>query len=69
MDDSEAGSGISPDGESTVYKLIHEDRIPFHKALTGYRFDTAELNEWVKSGGAALRDVRPKGENEKPCLE
>mgnify|MGYP001178066106 FL=1 len=42
-------------GKSTVYKLIHEDRIPFHKALTGYRFDAAELDEWVKSGGAALR--------------
>jgi excisionase family DNA binding protein len=43
-------------GKSTVYKLIYENRSPFHKALTGYRLDAAELDEWVKSGGAALRD-------------
>lgn len=32
-------------GKPTVYSLIHEDRLPFHKALIGYRFDDAGPSE------------------------
>ena len=42
-------------GKPTVYKRIPEDRIPFHKALTGYLFDAAELVEWT---GVRLRDTQ-----------
>lgn len=39
-------------GRSTIYRWIHEKRIPCAKVGRGYRFDRNEVDEWVKSGGA-----------------
>ena len=41
--------------KSITCKLIHEDRILFHKALTSYRFAVAKFGEWIEPGGATLR--------------
>jgi len=41
-------------GKSTVYKLVRESRIPAHKAGREWRFDAAELDEWLKAGKLAL---------------
>ena len=48
-------------GKSTVYKLVRESRIPAHKAGREWRFDAAELDEWLKSGKLALPEERMLG--------
>lgn len=38
--------------KSTIYKLIHERKIPFHKPANGGRkifFKTTEINQWLQS--------------------
>ena len=37
-------------GKSTVYKLVRENRIPANKSGREWRFDAAELDDWLKSG-------------------
>jgi len=37
-------------GKSTIYKLAREGNIPAHKYGRIWRFDTAELDEWMKAG-------------------
>ena len=37
-------------GKSTIYKLAREGDIPAHKYGRIWRFDTAELDEWMKRG-------------------
>lgn len=34
-------------GKSTVYKRIPEDRVPFHRAVTGCCFGAPGLVEWT----------------------
>ena len=41
-------------GRSTLYKMLRESRIPAHKVGREWRFDAAELDEWLKSGKLAL---------------
>lgn len=41
-------------GRSTLYKLVRQNRVPVHKAGREWRFDAAELDEWLKSGKLAL---------------
>ena len=44
-------------GRSTVYRLVHEGKLPAHKFGRQWRFDAAELDEWMKSGKfASLED-------------
>lgn len=43
-------------GKSTVYKLVAEGRLPAHKAGREWRFDAAEIDEWLKSGKLSLLD-------------
>ena len=43
-------------GRSTIYKLLREGNLPAHKVGREWRFDAAELDEWVKSGKLALPD-------------
>jgi len=45
-------------GKSTVYKLVREARIPAHKAGREWRFDAAELDEWLKAGKLALPEEK-----------
>lgn len=45
-------------GKSTVYKLVHESRIPAHKAGREWRFDASELDEWLKAGKLALPEEK-----------
>jgi len=50
--------GVSRD---TVYGWVDKTDIPAHKVGRLWKFKTAEIDEWVKSGGAADR----QGEAEK----
>lgn len=38
-------------GQSTLYKMAQAGRAPAHKIGNSWRFDTAELDKWVKEGG------------------
>jgi len=40
---------MSMRGKFTIYKLAREGNIPAHKYGRVWRFDTAELKEWMKS--------------------
>lgn len=37
-------------GKVAIYKLAHERNIPAHRASRIWRFDAAELDEWMKQG-------------------
>ena len=37
-------------GKSTFYKLAREGNIPAHRYGRIWRFDSAELDEWMKRG-------------------
>ena len=45
--------GVKPD---TVYKWLAQNRIPAHKVGRLWKFDKAEVDRWVKSGSAGLRE-------------
>ena len=45
-------------GKSTVYKLVRKARIPAHNAGREWRFDSAELDEWLKAGKLALPEEK-----------
>ena len=42
--------GVKPD---TIYKWLAAKKIPAHKVGRLWKFDKAEIDEWVKSGKAA----------------
>ncbi len=39
--------------KETVYRWLERDRIPAHKVGKQWRFQTSEVDEWVRSGGAS----------------
>lgn len=41
--------GVKP---NTIYKWLRKQRIPAHKVGRLWKFDRAEIDEWVKSGQA-----------------
>lgn len=45
-------------GRSTVYRLAQENKLPAHKFGWQWRFDAAELDEWMKSGKFADLDEK-----------
>ena len=45
-------------GKSTIYKLAREGNIPAHRAGRIWRFDAAELDEWMKQGVNSLSKMR-----------
>jgi hypothetical protein len=47
-------------GRSTLYKLAQKGKMPGHKIGRAWRFDVAELDQWLKSGEAALNREPPK---------
>lgn len=46
--------GIKPD---TVYKWIERRKMPAHKVGRLWKFQTAEVDAWVRSGGASRIDL------------
>ncbi len=49
--------GVSKD---TVYAWIRRREMPAHRIGRLWKFKTAEVDEWVKSGGAAEDEGRNK---------
>lgn len=49
LDDLEAYLGIP---KSTLYRLVQRGRLPGHKVGRAWRFDQAEIDEWIKAGGS-----------------
>ena len=45
--------------KDSVYRWIDKMRLPAHRVGRLYRFKLSEIDEWVKSGGAA----EPEGQN------
>ncbi|MEU0772116.1 helix-turn-helix domain-containing protein [Streptomyces albogriseolus] len=58
-DDIAVHLGVTKD---TVYAWIAEKRMPAHKVGRLWKFQTSEVDEWVRSGGAAgdSERTRPK---------
>jgi excisionase family DNA binding protein len=52
-DDIAAHLGVTKD---TVYALIAEKGMPAHKVGRLWKFQTSEVDEWVRSGSAASSD-------------
>jgi excisionase family DNA binding protein len=52
-DDIAAHLGVTKD---TVYAWIAEKRMPAHKLGRLWKFQTAEVDEWVRAGGAVASD-------------
>ncbi|WP_442757228.1 helix-turn-helix domain-containing protein [Rhodococcus erythropolis] len=54
-DDISAHLGVTKD---TVYSWIADKRMPAHKVGRLWKFQTSEVDEWVRSGGAAEHSGR-----------
>ncbi len=54
--------GVSKD---TVYTWIAAKEMPAHRLGRLWKFKKEEVDGWVKSGGAAGRDVDTNGENDR----
>ena len=54
--------GIS---KETVYRWLEKGRVPAHRVGKLWKFKTAEVDEWVRSGGAAT-DIGTTG---RPLIE
>lgn len=62
VDEIAAYLGIKRD---TVYKWIERKSMPAHKVGILWKFKKDEIDEWVRSGGAAHK----AGEHDGNCLE
>ena len=51
--------GVNKD---TVYKWIDSHGLPPHKVGRLWKFQLAEIDEWVRSGGAAPSDQREEAQ-------
>jgi excisionase family DNA binding protein len=52
-------------GRSTLYRLAREGRMPAHKRGRVWRFDAAELDDWIKTeDDASPAPEKPSGEPE-----
>ncbi|NQV34263.1 MAG: helix-turn-helix domain-containing protein [Phycisphaeraceae bacterium] len=47
----------------TIYKWLQHNRIPAHKVGRLWKFDTQEIDSWVRSGGAADKANMPDTEH------
>lgn len=52
-DDIAAHLGVTKD---TVYSWISDKSMPAHKVGRLWKFQTSEVDTWVRSGGAAVPD-------------
>lgn len=50
--------GVSKD---TVYAWINKRNMPAHRIGRLWKFKSEEIDEWVRSGGAAENDGRERG--------
>jgi len=62
VDEIAAYLGIKRD---TVYKWISEKQMPAHRMGRLWKFRKDEVDEWVKSGGAAESDPQNPGMGKK----
>lgn len=53
-DDISAHLGVTKD---TIYLWIADKAMPAHKVGRLWKFQASEVDEWVRSGGAAVSDV------------
>lgn len=44
----------------TIYKMAQNGRIPGLKAGAAWRFDRAEIDEWMRNGAARRREEHQK---------
>jgi len=44
----------------TVYRWIEAEKIPCHKVGRQWRFKISEVDEWIRTGGAADDSGEPK---------
>lgn len=42
--------------KDSIYNWINERGMPAHKVGRLWKFQTDEVDEWIRSGGAAVRD-------------
>lgn len=59
-DDIAAHLGITKD---TVYTWITDKRMPAHKVGRLWKFQTSEVDEWVRSGGSGVSQDADDGIN------
>jgi excisionase family DNA binding protein len=51
--------------EQTIYRLVRQKEIPFHKRGKKLYFYKSELNQWIKSGkGKTLEELQNEAEGE-----
>jgi excisionase family DNA binding protein len=55
-DDIAAHLGVTKD---TVYSWIADKAMPAHKLGRLWKFQATEVDEWVRSGGAAVSEAPP----------
>lgn len=46
----------------SIYKWIAEKKMPAHKVGKLWKFNISEVDEWVRSGGAADKSDKPDAE-------
>ncbi|MDR1164740.1 MAG: transcriptional regulator [Deltaproteobacteria bacterium] len=45
--------------DETVYKGLEQRAMPGHRVSRGRMFEQDEVDEWVRSGGAAYKSDKP----------
>jgi excisionase family DNA binding protein len=64
IDVQQAGVHVFLD-EQTIYRLVRQKKIPFHKQGRKLYFYKSELNDWIKSGpGQSLSAIQETYERE-----
>lgn len=53
--------GIS---KETVYRWLEKGTVPAHRVGKLWRFETNEIDEWVKAGGAAMNHNKSNNEQQ-----
>lgn len=62
-DDIAAHLGVTKD---TVYSWISDKAMPAHKVGRLWKFQASEVDEWVRSGGAAADETSPPADLRTP---
>ncbi|PIU01296.1 MAG: hypothetical protein COT74_01990 [Bdellovibrionales bacterium CG10_big_fil_rev_8_21_14_0_10_45_34] len=44
--------------KETVYRWLEKGTVPAHRVGKLWRFQTKEIDEWVKCGGAAMHPIK-----------
>jgi len=62
VDDVSKHLGVAKD---SVYRWIDHKALPAHKIGRLWKFKLSEVDEWVRSGGAADSETEDKGSNQR----